>query len=401
LAEKVDYVVRFQGGNNAGHTVVVGNDVFKLHLLPSGVIHKKKCMIANGVVLDPRVLVNEIDALEKKGIKVDLVIDPLTTIILPYHNVMDGIAEASLKDKKIGTTGKGSGPAYEDKVGRRSIRFIDLFDVEVFRKKLHENFELKKKIVEKVYERKFELDEEKIFTEYLMLAHKLRKYEGDVSHLVHEGIKNKKIIFESAQGTFLDITYGTYPYVTSSHPITGSVFTNIGFPPQKLEVVAIVKAYTTRVGSGPFLTELTDVTGEHLRDKGHEFGTTTGRPRRCGWLDLVMLKYSNRLNGFTSLAITKLDVLSGLEKIRVADKYILDGVEVNFPLTIEQLERCQVEYQEFDGFTIDSDIKDYNELDINARKYLEFIEDYLGVPISIVSIGPGREQTIIKKEIKF
>jgi adenylosuccinate synthase len=393
LAEKADYVVRYQGGNNAGHTVVVGSEVFKLHILPSGVIHGKRCMIANGVVLDPRVLVKEIRSIEDKGIPVDLVIDPLTTLIMPYHNFMDGISEASLKEK-IGTTGKGIGPAYEDKVGRRAIRFIDLFSGS-FRDKLHDNFELKKKISQKVYGIKFDLDEDSVYEEYLELGKNLRKYIGDVSKLIYEA-KNKKIIFESAQGTFLDITYGTYPFVTSSHPISGSVFSNVGFPAEKLDVIAIVKAYTTRVGSGPFLTELKDKTGEHLRDKGHEFGTTTGRARRCGWLDLVMLKYSNRLNGFTSLAITKLDVLSGLDKIKVAVKYTLEGKEVEYPLTIEQLERCEVEYKEFKGFNVDPNEKKIEELMPAAREYLEFIEDFLKVPISIVSIGPKREETILR-----
>ncbi|MFH0875284.1 MAG: adenylosuccinate synthase [archaeon] len=400
LAEKCDYVVRYQGGNNAGHTVVVGNDTFKLHLLPSGVIHKKKCMIANGVVLDPRALINEINDMESKNITVDLVIDPLTTLIFPYHNILDGISEDTLKDKKIGTTKKGIGPAYEDRIGRRSIRFIDLLDRDLFNKKLHTAFEIKKKIIEKVYEQRFSLVENEVFEEYFALGQKLKKYMGDVSLLVSKGVKTKNILFESAQGTFLDIAYGTYPFVTSSHPIAGSVFANVGFAAQNLNVVAVVKAYTTRVGEGPFLCELNDLLGEQMRKAGHEYGTTTGRPRRCGWLDLVMLKYSNRLNGFSSIAITKLDVLSGLDKIKVAISYTLDGKEVDYPLTIEQLERCSVTYKEFDGFSIDTSIKNYSHLPIEARDYLEFIEKYLDVPISMVSIGPEREATIIKNEIK-
>ena len=400
LAEKADYVVRYQGGNNAGHTVVVGDETYKLHLIPSGAIHGKKCMIANGVVLDPRVLVKELDALEKRDIKVDLVIDPLTTIIMPYHNVLDGISEASLKDKKIGTTNRGIGPAYGDKYGRSAIRFIDLLDEEVFKKKLHENFVIKKKIVENVHNQKFELDEESIYVEYLQLAERLRNYLGDVSKLVYEA-KDKKVILEGAQGCFLDITYGTYPFVTSSHPISGAVFTDVGFPSEKLNVIAIVKAYTTRVGAGPFLTELHDETGDHLVNVGKEFGTTTGRRRRCGWLDLVMLKYSTRLNGFTSLAITKLDVLTGLDKIKVGVKYTMNGEEVEFPLTIEQLEKCEVEYKEFPGFNISGNEHSYEELDENARTYLEFMEEFLRVPISIVSIGPKRSETIVKREIEF
>ncbi|MBN2423051.1 adenylosuccinate synthase [Candidatus Woesearchaeota archaeon] len=397
LAKDADYVVRYQGGNNAGHTVVVGEDVFKLHLIPSGAIHKKKCLIANGVVLDPKVLIKEIDALEKRGITIDLMIDPLTTIIMPYHNLLDGISEAALKDKKIGTTKRGIGPAYEDKYGRRAIRFIDLLNKDIFRKKLHENVEIKKKIVEKVYNQEFELDEEEIYDEYSKLAERLKKHSGDVSKIVYDNIDKKKIVFESAQGTFLDIAYGTYPYVTSSHPISGGLFPDVGIPPRKLDVIAIVKAYTTRVGEGPFLAELHDETGEKIRKVGHEFGTTTGRPRRCGWLDLVMLKYSARLNGFTSLAITKLDVLSGLDKLKAAVKYTMDEKEVNFPLTIEQLEKCKVEYKEFSGFTITGKEKSYDELDDNAKKYLEFIESFLDVSISIVSIGPKRSETIIRE----
>jgi adenylosuccinate synthase len=353
-------------------------------------------MISNGVVLDPRSLVEEIDSIEKNGHIVDLCIDPLTSIILPYHNLMDGISEASLRHNKIGTTGRGIGPAYEDKYGRRGIRFIDLFDPATFRKKLHENFELKKKIVEKVYGQAFDLDEETVFHDYSALASRLKKYLHDVSKIVSENIESKNIIFESAQGTFLDISYGTYPFVTASHPISGNVFVDVGFPPRKLDCVGIVKAYTTRVGSGVFLTELNDPLGEKIRQNGHEFGTTTGRPRRCGWLDLVMLQYAHRLNGFTSLAITKLDVLSGIDRIRVAVRYILDGKEAGYPLTLEQLDKCEIGYEEFPGFVIDENARSYDDLPEGAKKYLEFIEKYLGVPISIISIGPDRKQTIMK-----
>jgi len=397
LAKKSDCVVRYQGGNNAGHTVVVGDDIFKLHLLPSGIANGKKCCIASGVVLDPRVLIQEIETVKTKGIDVDLMIDPYTTIILPYHNVLDGISEKSLGDKKIGTTKKGIGPAYMDKYGRNAIRFIDLINEEIFRKKLHENFILKKKIVEDVYKQEFDLDEDKIFSEYVEIAKELKPFLGDVGGYVQD----KTVLFESAQGTFLDITYGTYPYVTSSHPISGAVFTDVGISPRKMKVVAIVKAYTTRVGEGPFLTELHDKVGEHLVEVGHEYGTTTGRKRRCGWLDLVMLKYSNRLNGFTDIAITKLDVLSGLDVIRVATKYRKDGVEANFPLSIEQLDGVKVEYVDFPGFRLSGEEKNYSDLPQNAKNYLQFIEDTLNVPISIVSVGPKRNETIIKREVEF
>ncbi len=359
-------------------------------------------MIANGVVLNPKVLLEEIDGLAKKGINIDLVIDPLTNIIMPYHILLDGISEKSLKEK-IGTTKKGIGPAYMDKYGRSAIRFIDLLDKDVFRKKLAGNFVTKKRTVES-YDQDFELDEETIYKQYLEHAERLRKYLGDVSGLVYDGLENKNILFEGAQGTFLDISYGTYPFVTSSHPIGSAIFSEVGFGPNKIDrlgVVGIVKAYTTRVGEGPFLAELTDKLGEQIREVGQEFGTTTGRPRRCGWLDLVMLKYSQRLNTFTSLAITKLDVLSGMKKIKVAVKYTLNGKEVNFPLSLEQLEKCEVEYKEFDGFEISGKEQAYEDLHENAQTYLKYIESCLGVPISLVSIGPKRSETIIKKEINF
>jgi adenylosuccinate synthase len=313
---------------------------------------------------------------------------------MPYHKLLDGISEAALKEKNIGTTKKGIGPAYEDLYARRAIRFIDLFDETSYREKLHDNMAVKKAIVEKVYSQKFDLDEEDIFRKYLGYALKLKKYLGDASKLIHEA-KDKKIIFESAQGTFLDVTYGTYPFVTASHPISGSVFTGVGMPPQELDVIAIVKAYTTRVGSGPFLTELDDETGELIRKNGNEFGTTTGRPRRCGWLDLVMLKYAHRLNGFTSLAMTKLDVLSGMKSLKVATKYTLDGVEVEYPLTVSQLERCKVHYEELEGFDVDPEAKSYDDLDPKAKRYLDFIEEIVGVKISHISIGPRRDQTIL------
>lgn len=402
LAEHADYVVRYQGGNNAGHTIVVGEEVFKLHLIPSGVVHGKKCLIGNGVVLDPRVLIQEIDNLKKRNITVDLVIDPLTHIILPYHNLLDSASEESLKEKEINTTRRGIGPCYEDKYGRRGIRFTDLLDKKIFKQKLHENITLKKKIVENVYGKKFDLNEDHIFQEYTALAERLRQYLGDVSLLVSEGLKhNKKIIFEGAQGTFLDISYGTYPFVTSSNTTAGYIFSGVGISPRNLQVIGIVKAYATRVGGGPFLSELTESTGDYLREKGAEYGTTTGRPRRCGWLDLVMMKYSDRLNGYTSLALMKLDVLSGMKKIKVAVKYTLDGKEAHYPLSIQQLERCKVEYKEFEGFTIKPGTTKYEDLPAQAKTYISFIESTLGIPISLVSIGKRRSETILKQEITF
>jgi len=396
LAKNADYVVRYQGGNNAGHTIVVKDKTYKLHLIPSGVIHEKHCLLGNGMAIDPEVLLDEIESLKKDGIKLNLSIDPLVNIIMPYHKLLDGISESALKSKKIGTTKRGIGPAYEDKYGRRGIRFIDLLDKTVFEDKVNENFKLKRKIIENVYKHKFGLSKKKTVSDYLGYADKLSKYLKDVSLTVYEALENnKKVLFESAQGTFLDITFGTYPYVTSSHPLTGAIFTDVGIPPQKLNTTGVVKAYTTRVGSGPFLTELLNKTGELIREKGKEYGTTTGRPRRCGWLDLEMIKYAKRLNGLDQIAITKLDVLSGIKKIKVAVSYSLKGKKVSFPLTINQLEKCKVQYKEFDGFDVSPNTKTYNDLPKNAKVYLSFIENYLNSPISIVSIGPKRSETIL------
>lgn len=396
LAKKADFIVRYQGGNNAGHTVVVKDKTYKLHLIPSGVIHEKHCLLGNGMVIDPEVLLGEIENLKKEGIKLKLSIDPLANIIMPYHKVLDGVSESVLQSKKIGTTNRGIGPAYEDKYGRRGIRFIDLFDKKIFEEKVKDNFRLKRKMVEKVYKRKFRLSRKKVISDYLEYADKLRKYLKDVSLTIYQAIENnKKVLFESAQGTFLDITYGTYPYVTSSHPLTGGIFTDVGIPPRELNVTGVVKAYTTRVGSGPFLTELVNKTGEQIRDIGNEYGTTTGRPRRCGWLDLEMIKYAKRLNGLNQIAITKLDVLSGVAKIKVALGYKLRGKKVSFPLTINQLKKCKVLYKEFNGFEISPSTKTYKDLPKNAKVYLKFIEKYLNTPISIVSIGPKRSETII------
>ncbi len=393
LAEKADYVVRYQGGNNAGHTIKVGETEFKLHLLPSGVVHGKECFIGNGVVLDPEVLLQEINYAKENGLDVQLSIDPLVNIIMPYHKLLDGVSESALNDKSIGTTKKGIGPAYEDKFGRRGIRLIDLLDRVAFKEKLTDVFQLKKKIVEKVYGKAFLLNFDKVYSEYLEYGSQLQKYLTDVSRKLSKE-KQKSIIFEGAQGTFLDITYGTYPYVTSSHPISGSVFLGAGIAPQELNTIGIVKAYTTRVGEGPFVTELYGKLADYFVDKGKEFGTTTGRKRRCGWLDLVMLRYAHRLNGFTSLAVTKLDVLSGLDEIKVAIDYQIEGTETSYPLTCSSLEKCEPVYKSFAGFAVSGNEKSYDDLEEKAKVYLDFIQEYLDVPISILSIGPDRNQTI-------
>lgn len=393
LTQTADAVIRFQGGNNAGHTIVVEDQVFKLHLLPSGVIHGKKNGIGCGVVVDPSVLCEEIERLDKD---IDLMIDPLCHMILPYHKALDLSREASLGEKKIGTTGRGIGPCYADKINRCGIRFIDFIDPVAFKAQLEQNLKIKNKQLAMVYDQHTPLDADEIFEEYQAYAQKLAPYLQDVSGYICENKDQKQIIFEGAQGSFLDVNFGTYPYVTSSNTISGGVFANVGMPPCSLNVVGIVKAYTTRVGSGCFPTELEDATGELLRKQGHEFGTTTGRPRRCGWLDLVLLKYAHRLNGFTQFTLTKLDVLSGLPELKVAVAYELDGKRVDFPLTNAQLEQVQPIYETLPGFAMEQSAQSMDELPDNALKYIQFIEDFLGVPINIISSGPKRSETIVK-----
>ncbi|MFH1391916.1 MAG: adenylosuccinate synthase [Candidatus Diapherotrites archaeon] len=391
-----DLVVRYQGGNNAGHTVVIGNRILKFHLLPSGVAQGKRILIGAGVVLDPRVLKKEIENFKDK---VDLGIDPRTHIIMPWHNLEDEGREDSRGKTKIGTTKRGIGPAYADKAQRVGIRFEDLVDKNRLAEKIRDIFQVKKAILEKVYELKLPFDENSVLEEYSKLGKLFKPMLSDVSLEVCTALdQGKNVLFEGAQGTFLDNDFGTYPFVTSSHPISGGVSTGVGMPLNKIErIIGIVKAYTTRVGFGPFPTELKDEIGNHLVEKGNEFGTTTGRKRRVGWLDLPMMKTSMRLNGFSEIAITKLDVLSGLEKIKVCTSYTVGDKKIDlFPYSNKGLENAVANYEEFDGFKITGKEKNYSELDENARKYLDFIEKGIGAPIKLVSIGPEREETILK-----
>ena len=402
LAERADMVVRFQGGNNAGHTVVVGEESFKFHLLPSGVVQGKEVRIAQGVVLDPRVLVKELDELKERGISAKLRIDPRTHIILPCHTALDEAREGPSgqgngeRKGAIGTTRRGIGPCYEDRAARAGIRFEDLISPKRLRERLMPLLKEKALILERVYDKKLPAGEKAILDEYAALGRRLSPYAGDVSSEVHAALASgKRILFESAQGTLLDLSFGTYPYVTSSHPIAGSVFVNVGLPPAALEVVGVTKAYTTRIGMGPFPTELTDNTGERLREQGHEFGTTTGRPRRCGWLDIPMLRYSHRLNGFSSLALTKLDVLSGMKSIKAAVSYRHKGKLLReFPSDLEMLADCEPMYRTFKGFTLDAGVKSLSKLPREARDYIAFIEKEVGVPVTFISIGPRREDTL-------
>lgn len=402
LAEGADVVVRYQGGNNAGHTVEVEDKKYKLHLVPSGILYDDKlCIIGNGVVIDPKALLEEIEYLEKEGVRVTpkkLIISDRAHIIMPYHKILDGLSEKKRGKSDIGTTGKGIGPCYTDKHERSGIRMCDLYHEEVFKEKLKQNVEVKNKIICDIYDGE-PLNFDYIYDEYITYANRLKDYVCDTSVVLYESIKSgKKVLFEGAQGTLLDIDYGTYPYVTSSHPISGGVCIGAGVGPTMItNAVGVCKAYTTRVGKGPFPTELFDEMGDFIREKGFEYGTTTGRPRRCGWLDLVILKYAVRISGLTSLAITKLDTLSDIDEIKVCTGYEIDGKIIDyFPASLEDLDRCKPIYESFKGW--DSSIqnaKSYEDLPENAKIYINKIEEYTGVKVSIVSVGPARHQTIV------
>ncbi|TDT50461.1 adenylosuccinate synthase [Fonticella tunisiensis] len=406
LAESSDVVVRYQGGNNAGHTVEVGDRKYKLHLIPSGILYDDKlCVIGDGVVIDPEALLNEISYLEGEGVKVTpekLVISDRAHLIMPYHKVLDGLSEKSRGKGDIGTTGKGIGPCYSDKHERSGLRVCDLKHPEYFKERLMAAIEVKNRIIKDVYKGE-ELDFNAIYNSYIEYYSRLKDYIADTTVVVYNALKgNKKVLFEGAQGTLLDIDYGTYPYVTSSHPISGGVCIGAGVGPTMISrAVGVCKSYTTRVGKGPFPTELEDEMGEYIREKGFEYGTTTGRARRCGWLDLVILKYAARLSGLTSLAITKLDTLSNIDKIKVCVGYEFDGKVIDyFPASMEDLAKCRPVYKEFDGW--DDSVQNassFDELHDNAKKYIRFIEEYTGVKVSIVSVGPNRSQTIVAGDI--
>ena len=397
FAEKADSVVRYNGGNNAGHTVVVKDRVYKFHLMPSGAPYKKKCLVGAGVVIDPKVLLKEIEEL---GMGVDLTIDGRAQIIMPWHALIDCASEQKKSDCKIGTTGRGIGPCYADRAARSGIRLFDLIDGERLKKKISAGFAANKAVLEKVYGTNLDagFSEEKIFADYYEAGKKLAKYAGDVSLEVGNAISSgKKVLIEGAQGTFLDNDFGTYPFVTSSHPISGGATTGIGISPKSIgKVIGVAKAYTTRVGSGAFVTELTDALGDTIRKNGNEFGTTTGRPRRVGWLDLVLLRTANRWNGTDEIAMTKIDVLSGLEELLVCTEYLLDGKTIKeFPADAEKFAECKPVYKKFKGFKISGKEKNFKDLDKNAQAYVEFVEKELKTKVSIVSIGAERHETIM------
>lgn len=398
--EHAQQVIRYQGGNNAGHTLVVGDQTIVLHLIPSGILHPgKRCVIGNGVVLDPKIFLGEIEGLKKKGYLKDdqqLVIDSNLHIIMPWHKAID-LAREKDADRKIGTTGRGIGPAYEDKIGRRGIRMSDLAKPLTFRRKLKEILPEKNFLLEKFFG-EAPLDEEQIFAEYSGYALQMEKYIGCCSSSLNTAIAaGENLLFEGAQGTLLDIDHGTYPYVTSSSTCIGGVSTGTGVAPCHITgVVGITKAYCTRVGEGPFPSELNDEMGDCLRKAGHEFGSTTGRPRRCGWFDAVAIREAVRLNGLTGLAITKLDVLNELESIKVCTAYSYKGQLLEeFPREADILQECTPVYEEFDGWCSDiCEARSMNDLPAAAKAYLTKLEELAGCPAVLISVGPRRDQTI-------
>jgi adenylosuccinate synthase len=402
LSESADYIVRFQGGNNAGHTLVVDDEKFILHLIPSGILHPNKtCCIGNGVVVDPGVLLGEIEGLRSHQIQVspdNLVISGQAHVIMVYHRAVDNAREQRKGKGKIGTTGRGIGPCYEDKASRVGIRIHELINPKFFTEKLKVNLEEKNFYLEKFLGAK-PLDYNQIEDEYLAYGEQLRPYVGNVSELLDRGRRQgKNILFEGAQGTHLDIDHGTYPFVTSSNAVAGGACCGAGIGPTRIDtIIGICKAYTTRVGGGPFPTELTDTVGQHLQKVGAEFGSTTGRPRRCGWLDMVVLRNAARLNGLTSLTITKLDVLTGLEEIRVATSYVHEASSMEiFPNECFTLESCDPSYETFPGWSQDiRSARAFSQLPTETQRYLRAVEELAEIPLSIVSVGPGREQTIM------
>ncbi len=400
ISEKIDIVARYQGGANAGHTVVIGEKEYVLHLIPSGIFHRHvTCVIGNGVVIDPVALMEEITMIKSFNISIEgrLLISHNAHLIMPYHKLLDNIREQGVN--KIGTTGRGIGPAYIDKYMRTGIRVVDLLNRKVLSDKLKTSIEEKNQILSKVYG-SAKLDVDKIISEYEAFDKKIDPFVTDTSAYLNAALKKKKrILAEGAQGALLDVDHGTYPYVTSSSPTSGGACTGLGIPPTAVKnIIGIVKAYSTRVGNGPFPTESMDETGQRLRSIGHEFGSTTGRPRRCGWLDMVSLRYSLAVNGVMEIALTKLDVLDEFDEIRICTGYTHEGKALRtFPSDVETLEHIQPVYRSFKGWREPiSGARRYKQLPKQARQYIETIEKLSGVPVSIVSVGARRDQTMTR-----
>ena len=400
LSQDAEVIARYQGGDNAGHTIVIDGKKFKLHLIPSGIFFPEKIsVIGNGVVINPKSLVTELDYLHQEGVKTDsLRISDRAHVILPYHIKLDQLQEAAKGDNKIGTTNKGIGPAYMDKAARVGIRIADLLDKDIFAQRLRANLAEKNRLFEKMYECQ-PLGFDEIFEEYYQYGQTIKDYVTDTSVILNDALDaGKRVLFEGAQGVMLDIDQGTYPFVTSSNPVAGGVTIGSGVGPSKInKVVGVCKAYTSRVGDGPFPTELNDETGNRIREVGHEYGTTTGRPRRVGWFDSVVMRHSRRVSGITNLSLNSIDVLSGLPTVKICVAYDLDGKRIDhYPASLEQLKRCQPIYEELPGWEEDiTGCRSLDELPEAARNYVRRVGELVGVRISTFSVGPDRDQTNI------
>jgi adenylosuccinate synthase len=399
LGDSVDYVVRYQGGNNAGHTVVIGDESYALHLLPSGVLSKHSVpVIGNGVVIDPAVLIREIDEMQARGVSCErLLISASAHLIMPHHVSLDKVTERYLGQARIGTTGRGIGPAYADKAARMGIRVQDLFDPAILRQKLELVLREKNQVLSKVYNRRG-IDADRVADEYIAHGKRLASYVADTGLVLNQALDDGKVVLlEGAQATLLDVDHGTYPFVTSSSPTAGGACAGSGIGPTRItKVLGILKAYTTRVGAGPFPTELTDAMGEWLRKTGGEYGVTTGRERRTGWFDAVIARYATRVNGITDYFITKLDVLSGLEKVPVCVGYEIDGtVHADVPMTQTEFHHAKPVYEYFDGWWEDiSAARELSDLPANARAYVLALQDMIGAPVAAIGVGPRRDQTM-------
>ena len=403
LAQKADMIVRYQGGNNAGHTIAFNGKTYKLQLIPSGIFEPQKInVIGNGVVVNPKALLSELQMLKDAGVTPsNLKISSRAHLILPYHIQLDIAQEKQRGDQKVGTTHNGIGPAYMDKAARIGIRMCDLLEKDTFAAKLKENLVQKNALFEKIYdEEPFDFDS--LFNEYYEYGQQLKAYVTDTSVLVNEAISaGKNVLFEGAQGIMLDLDHGTYPYVTSSNPVVGGALAGAGVGPQSLtKMVGVCKAYSTRVGEGPFPTELTNETGDWIREKAHEYGTVTGRPRRIGWFDAVAMRHAKRVSGMNCLSLNLLDIFTGLKKVKICTAYMLDGKQIDYyPASLKELERCEPVYEKFDGWTEDiSTVTEYDQLPANAKKYLKRIEELTGLQLMTISVGPSREQTITLKD---
>ncbi len=400
LSEEVEIVARYSGGHNAGHTILVGAEKYIFHLIPSGILHPGKvCLIGNGVVLDPEAFLHEVAGVEGRGVSVDgrLLVSEEAHLIMPYHKTIDHQSEQLRGKRKIGTTGRGIGPAYVDKVARIGIRLVDLMDEEIFRDKLEHNLEEKNVILKDLY-RMPALSFDQIFDQYLDYGRKLAPFMTDTGRYLEDAIAaGKRVMFEGAQGTMLDVDHGTYPFVTSSSPVAGGICTGLGLGPSRVGfVLGVAKAYTTRVGEGPFPSELACEIGMRLRDGGSEYGATTGRPRRCGWFDAVVLRYARRVNGMDALALTKLDVLDTFDEIKVCVGYRHHGEVLDeFPASFRALRECEPVLQSYPGWKAPTtEAARLEDLPREARRYVEALEELVGVPIAIVSVGAARHQTI-------